>query len=104
MKFFALIMAGVVLALSLFPCTDAVCAARAELIKTEFAKQLPAKDNEHKEECSPFCHCSCCAGFSINHWLLSISPLPSKNGNNLSVYITAQLINISIPVWQPPKL
>jgi hypothetical protein len=104
MKSLAFILAFMVLALSCMPCNDDECAMEAGKNKTEFAKQTPGQDKDHTEDCSPFCHCSCCAGFSINHGMATGNLLPVICANNFSSYLPENLIEISIPVWQPPKI
>lgn len=101
MRFFAFIMALLVITLNGVPCADV----------HELSKQIPGKETKKTqqpqtddESCSPFCHCSCCAGFSINHWFAQVSALlPVHIPQHHSRYI-ASLIEISFSVWQPPKL
>jgi len=105
MKFFAFVMALLVIGLSGMPCADSSYTANYEKAKTEISKApLQHDDANHPDDCSPFCQCSCCAGFSINHSLASISR-PCVFGNRfLASYLHANLIEISLPIWEPPQL
>ena len=92
-----------VLALSCMPCTDEASDIETANAKTEFAKPVSDQDNNHDDACSPFCYCSCCAGFSINHSIATVASLPICS-KNFSSYLPGNLIEISLPVWQPPKI
>jgi len=71
--------------------------------KYEVTKQ--SQDNsDHNDACSPFCICSCCAGFSINHTLTSFSFVIERPTRSYSEAITAKTNSLSLPVWQPPQL
>jgi uncharacterized protein DUF6660 len=94
-------MAFLVLILSGLPCAD-----RNE--KSENCKQEISAANHHDsdapDDCSPFCHCTCCCGFSLNHnfsTLPSITPFVDSRLNN---YLSLQTIEVSLPIWQPPQL
>jgi len=101
MRFFAFIMALLVITLSCVPCADG----------HESSKQLSGKETKKTQQsqagdetCSPFCHCSCCAGFSINHRFAQTSTLlPVHIPQHKSRYI-GDLIQVSFSVWQPPKM
>jgi hypothetical protein len=97
-------MACIVLVLSCVPCMDDAFAAGNQKIKTEIAKHPSDQDSDHDDACSPFCYCSCCAGFSMNHSVASVTSLPIVCCNNFSSYLLDNLIEISLPIWQPPKI
>jgi hypothetical protein len=101
MRFFAFIMALLVITLSCVPCADARELPKEKPGKETKKTQHPPTDDE---SCSPFCHCSCCAGFSINHRFAQTStPVPVHSPQHNARYI-GNLIWISFSVWQPPKL
>lgn len=63
-------------------------------------------DHEHEsEQCSPFCICSCCGTYSQ---ISSIYELEVKINNTISdralPYVTDHISEISLSIWQPPKL
>jgi hypothetical protein len=94
-------MAILVLVMSVMPCTDANAMGRKA--KTEISKQLQPQQDNHPDDCSPFCSCSCCAGFSFNHSIFSISILSPLN-NYLSCFLPSGIIEVALPIWQPPQL
>jgi hypothetical protein len=100
MKFFGYLMAFLVLSLSCFPCADNAPAAMNES-KTEMSMPAHPQDN-HEDNCSPFCQCSCCSGFSINHFITFFSPSPIICSKDFPVFRPAGPSKISLPVWQPP--
>jgi len=101
MKFFAFILAVIVLALSCMPCADV--GATGEKSKMEIKKSL-GNERQQSDLCSPFCICSCCAGFSINHTIPNIETLLQLHKVNYSLSYHLAVIKISSPVWQPPQL
>src|SRR6476659_4138475 len=100
MKFFAFIMAVIVLALSYIPCSDVIS------ICEKSKMEIRAQHNETQQDdiCSPFCTCTCCAGFSINYNVPAIESLPKLLNVNYSPSYFSALIKIALPVWQPPQL
>ena len=104
MKFFAFIMALLVLALSIWPCADDGSVLEEAKAKTEISKQHSGPEHqEHNDVCSPFCHCTCCPGFSINHFFPVISSLLGNDRKFYIPYLPGDPIQYSPPVWQPPK-
>ena len=101
MKIFTFILAVIVLTLSCMPCADA--AATGMKSKLEIKKSLN-NERQQSDFCSPFCICSCCAGFSINHTIPNIENLSKLHKINYTLSYYQAVIKISLPVWQPPKL
>ena len=103
MKFLAFIMAILVLALSVMPCADtnAMIGSHA---KTELTQASPQQHNQSSDVCSPFCHCSCCAGFTITHFTSSFTIIPVPVNKQLNSFLPSEVIDITLPVWQPPQL
>jgi len=105
MKPLSFFMAWLVLSLSCLPCADCdAMALKSESQKIGMAKPCSQKENDHNEGCSPFCQCACCAGFLIYHNFTIVGTLPTISCKNSSSNLEGQLIEISIPVWQPPKI
>lgn len=96
-------MAFLVLALSCLPCADDVASRNSEKAKTEIGQEAQPED-DHEDACSPFCQCSCCAGFSINHTITAISYDINYNNSCYSSFHRSEIIEISLPIWQPPQL
>lgn len=96
-------MAILVLSLSCLPCGDVnIIVVKEGKAKNELSKC--ADGDKHEDDCSPFCHCSCCAGFSIHHQVAVLQQsCPPSASLHASRYI--QMIReVSIPIWQPPQL
>lgn len=103
-KIFAFIMAFLVLALSIMPCADKGVSASDGKAKTEITKSTQHSENPQQDECTPFCHCTCCACFSINHFIASITHITPYLDKTKAAYLPADVIEIALPIWQPPKL
>jgi hypothetical protein len=104
MKFFAFIMAFLMLALPVLPCADND-EAHDDRAKTAIVKQNDQqREQEHNDICSPFCHCTCCAGFSIYHIFTASTSLVLSNRKAYTSYLPDDLIGNSSAIWQPPQL
>jgi hypothetical protein len=97
-------MAFLVLALSIMPCADAAAFAGDGKIKSELTKTPQKKDHPQQDDCSPFCQCNCCAGFSIHHITSVIALIPPYSNSANTVHLPAAVRSISLPIWQPPQL
>ena len=60
--------------------------------------------NHNKEACTPFCQCTCCAGFSINHTIVSVPAITVPPSKGISSFLPDNIREISLPIWQPPQL
>ena len=97
-------MAFLVLALSVMPCADIGVAANDGIGKTELSKTSNPKDQQQPDDCSPFCHCTCCAGFSINHFIADLTQTPEYECDPTSGFLPAAITGIASSIWQPPQL
>lgn len=104
MKIIAFIMAFLVLALSLMPCADTDNAGNDSNAKTLVSKSNQQRDNPQQDDCSPFCQCSCCAGFCINHSNAPIVIADPGESKTQIAFLPAGILDIALPVWQPPQL
>jgi len=104
MKISGFIMGIIVLALSCMPCADNVFAMAPEKFNTEITKAPCQNESGHADDCSPFCHCTCCAGFSIIHIAVSFAHEKVYDGISYNSYVLSGTVEIAYPIWQPPKL
>lgn len=104
MKIIAFILAFLVLALSVMPCADTYNAGNDSKAKTELTKSNQDRDNPKQDDCSPFCQCSCCAGFCINHFITSIVITIPGGSKTQTAFLPAGTLEIAFPIWQPPQL
>jgi hypothetical protein len=104
MKFIAFIMALLILVLSVLPCADNTFAMKAEKVKTEISNFAHQESDPHADACSPFCICSCCAGFSIFYPLAKIEFAALAHKPAYTSLLAAPVFKIALPIWQPPQL
>lgn len=97
-------MAFMVLAFGVVPCADDASAAQAEAKYELSPNALHDNDQNHEDACSPFCICSCCAGFSVVAKLPAALPTLIAHQPTYSSYISDRLFSIALPIWQPPQL
>lgn len=102
MKFFALIMASLVLLLSFTPCMDE--SANSTKAKAEFSKVHDQQKDNDTDNCSPFCTCNCCAGFTFNIFPFKIEYLDFLSSLKKGVILPTKVSGIALPIWQPPQL
>jgi len=95
-------MAVMMLVLNCIPCTDGNASETHD--KIAFAAQDTQHENDHEDNCSPFCQCACCFGFSISHDATVSSGITMNSGSEFGCYLPENLLEISRPIWQPPKI
>ncbi|MGY3051859.1 hypothetical protein ACVWYG_000046 [Pedobacter sp. UYEF25] len=102
MKIFCFLTGLIVLCMSFHPCADN--ASVKENLHTETVDKTANHQNHSQDECSPFCGCSCCSVRAIaknsDSFPFDLQIDSAKDAEKL----TAQPIDITISVWQPPKL
>lgn len=108
MRIVAFILAITVMALSLMPCADLDEMLIAEQHRQEAMHQSPCRHDADplRDLCSPFCHCACCASFTVPQSAIRV-PAPIYFHAPVAVfagYRQERLLSISLPVWQPPQL
>ena len=86
------------------PCADAGLVFNNGKSKSEITKTTDQKDHDDADACSPFCHCSCCAGFSINHFIATLTIIPPYSSTTRSRFLPADSIDVDLPIWQPPQI
>jgi hypothetical protein len=101
MRFLAHILVLVVLFLSLIPCSDKIT---IDAITANDSHSGHDHSEDHREECTPFCTCSCC---STNIVFLSetivIAEVPQLFSQNLFFYQESKS-HFFHSIWQPPKV
>ena len=107
MRFFAFMLSIVVLVLSCMPCADAVggCIGSHQTITASQAHNQANGFDPCNDNCSPFCSCSCCSGFTItNYVVLAPGQFVATFKPDYNKYLFAEIPDISFPVWQPPQI
>lgn len=95
MKIFACIMAVIIFVLSAMPCVD--IGAGKQACKYVLAKEKK-QNNPLNDNCSPFCLCNCCAGFSVYHQIITVPVLPSTPTKHNSKNHFNAVIKVAIPI------
>jgi hypothetical protein len=104
MKIIAFILAVTILVLSSIPCKDEAFVKNGDEAKVELSAPLENQDQDHSDVCSPFCPCSCCSAFANTHLIIvDAGWIPECSNNYSSLYI-GSVVEISLPIWQPPQL
>lgn len=86
-------------------CADAAIDNKETGAKYETVKHTEQQSHDNKEDdCSPFCHCTCCAGFSVNHPIAWITAISSLAEIPKTAFLSSKVIEIALPVWQPPQI
>jgi uncharacterized protein DUF6660 len=98
-------MSIIVLGFSWIPCADTYSDADHEVTITKNINDS-SSDHQHddSDSCSPFCHCSCCAGFSANYSVASLPVINFAARAEYSSFLPQNVLEISLPVWQPPQI
>lgn len=104
MKIFGYILAFLVLALSCLPCADKDMSIDAKNVKHELVKKVNNPENGEEDNCSPFCQCACCPGFSIINPLVASDLSIDHLNKHFPAPISSKQIGIPLPIWQPPQL
>jgi len=102
MRFLSFLCVLIVLVLNFVPCADA-----HETEETQTAVAAPSGQQEspsHADDCTPFCHCSCCASTVVVK--LTASPaVPFKISTSAYVpHFEGNSMDVSLPIFQPPKV
>ncbi len=104
MKFFTLIFSFYMLGLSFMPCGDVdECIASAGAIVS--SGQQHEKHSHEKENCTPLCHCACCATTvcfqQIAQYKIASITFPIKK---YPLYDLSYSSQSATNIWQPPRI
>jgi len=100
MKYFAFIMTLLILALSVMPCADGFIDGKP---MAEIAENQSHSEEDHPDACSPLCHFSCCAGFSINHFIPCVKNRLCYRSSPTISFLIPEITGASFSFWQPPR-
>ncbi len=104
MKILAFIMAVIVLTLSCIQCMDFDNSMGNANVKTVISKSDNSQHHTNTDNCSPFCTCNCCAGFTYKATDIKIEHTVHASTKLYAVHLPSSVIEISLPIWQPPQL
>ncbi|MCZ2460655.1 MAG: hypothetical protein LC128_13635 [Chitinophagales bacterium] len=103
MKKLGFLFAFYLLAVACLPCNDSK-ACSCNFVQTVSNASHETQHHNVNDICPPFCSCSCCTGFSINQTVTTSGYTPFTRDTHFLVFSSGDLIEISLPVWQPPRL
>ena len=104
MKIIAFIIAFTVIVLNCMPCMDGPCGGISNKVNTEFSKSCDRQAHSGSDACSPFCACNCCSGSTFTLTIPKIEHVEFPYSSKETAYISNKIPEISLPIWQPPKL
>ncbi|RYY49997.1 MAG: hypothetical protein EOO06_05325 [Chitinophagaceae bacterium] len=104
MKIFAFFIAILVLVLSVMPCADGASAMQGKKVTVVTLKKDVSNNETGDDNCSPFCQCACCAGFSISHPITSVEFVLTHSTSRFFPFSSNYVTGIALPIWQPPQL
>lgn len=85
------------------PCADGYVDLCEE--KTELADRNHHEDSgTANDDCSPFCYCTCCTGYSTDHFIAEVEPAIESYQRDRFSHLSLSIKEISLPIWQPPQL
>jgi hypothetical protein len=104
MKFFTLIFSFCMLGLSFMPCGDVdECNASEDIVVS--SGQGQEKHSHEKEDCTPLCHCACCATTvcfqQIAVYKICSTTFPVKK---YPLYNLSYSSHSTANIWQPPRI
>ncbi|RYZ56537.1 MAG: hypothetical protein EOP49_00110 [Sphingobacteriales bacterium] len=103
MRILTFLMAFLVLSLSMMPCADIELSGKCDASYAQ-VKATERHQDEPADNCSPFCQCSCCAGFFVNNAPAIVSAHPVLPTVAVFPHPGSLVLDRSLPVWQPPQL
>ncbi|MFT3827532.1 MAG: hypothetical protein QM731_26660 [Chitinophagaceae bacterium] len=103
MRSITFILAMLILLLNCVPCADASETACLPNDTHSANGKQTKETTEHNDACTPFCHCACCANTPVVFPATDITVTTTFTAQYFERYID-RLIQISLPVWQPPQL
>lgn len=105
MKVTAIFLTILLFALNFIPCRDAVASTPNN---GQAAVECPGSHSDHEEHaddnCSPLCICSCCALASMPSPAIQVENIIERTHPVLVAVYSGQLLDVSLPIWQPPQL
>lgn len=103
MKLVALFLSILLFTLNYIPCKDVVSSEKNTQDNIEFAGSH-SSDKHGDDDCSPLCVCNCCSVPSIPSTPINIVAHVVPNKIKHVIGYNEQLLDISLPIWQPPQL
>lgn len=106
MKAIRFLCALYIIALSVYPCSDAnTCADEKENGIAFVDYEGSGHSDGEQDACTPFCVCSCCAAhIQLNYSAAASLTMPVHNTKLNTPYFEKPLLHNAKAIWQPPKI
>ena len=104
MKFVSFIFAIHFSLLAVMPCSDKDNCIGNGKTTISCISENHCQDNEHRDgPCSPLCMCHCCGGVAliVHSKYIKFISFPIRQN---SIYPESFISEVSISIWQPPKV
>lgn len=86
------------------PCGDRAVGGSTMLERSVSTYKSLSHDKEHKDSCTPFCQCSCCATPSLQYPSITYNVFIPETVNDYIGYILSDVPQFPLDIWQPPRL
>jgi len=100
-KFSAFIIAIIVSVQCFVPCADPIASLSNGKSVSIMSQASGQQENERADDCSPFCHCTCCAGLTVVQHPTLMSYQKDYNVISYTTYISSSTVEIAYPIFQP---
>ncbi|HEX7365542.1 MAG TPA: DUF6660 family protein [Pelobium sp.] len=101
LRVFSSILLLLILAMNFKPCADQIFIGKNDVVVSQLET---AHNHSHPDDCSPFCYCACCAIRSFSSTQLALNHFTSAAITQKPPFVLGGSLQISLPIWQPPKL
>ena len=102
MRLFSFIWIIIILAAYVVPCSDAT--VMEDNTSYESVEKTAGHHQNEVDGCSPFCSCTCCSFPTVAQSLFHITFYSPFSPLVFNEYSQGDFIEISLPIWQPPKI
>ncbi len=104
MRLSAFFLAVIFITLNFVPCKDSRLLESSDAAHSALIDLHADAESDHVDDCSPLCVCACCSSQSLPTNLLSFDKILIQQKNKCSIGYTESILDISLPIWQPPQL
>lgn len=104
MKIIGIILSFLVLILSIMPCSDKAAPQAGQQVRYELTGQSTHHSLPAQDDCSPFCHCACCALSAVVAPVAILDIRPALPGKVFHSVYCSSIRALPRAIWQPPQL
>lgn len=105
MKLLTIILASYLIVLSLLPCSDKRNVAVSGKENRKISVLVNYQRDHHKtDNCTPFCHCSCCSTTVLFQTVAVVNAHEWKTSIQKVYFVESFVSHDEKSIWQPPQL